>query len=114
MVFDALELDGAMVLFLAGELEGSRSGHVREIVADLIAGGRRSLVLDLSGIERMYAAGISLLLDLQQQAAALGASLVCCGARPFIREILRITMADRSLRLQTDVDGALDVLRAAS
>lgn len=114
MVIEALELDGATVLFLAGELEGPSGLHARQIVSDLITGGRRSLVLDLSGIERIYAAGISMLLDLQQQAAHLGARLVCCGARPFIREILRVTMADRLLRLQTDVDGALDILRTAS
>lgn len=113
-MIEALEVEGATVLFLTGELDELSCTHVRELVAGLIADGRHVLVLDLSGVQRIYAAGMSLLLDLQRAAATAGGKLICCGARPFIREILRITMLDRRLHLQMDLDSALDLLSAAS
>lgn len=75
--------------------------------------GRSHLVLELSGVERMYAAGMSALLDLQRAALRQGARLICCGARPFIREMLRITMLDRTLDLQADLQTAIDLTREA-
>jgi anti-anti-sigma factor len=113
-MIEALEVEGATVLFLRGDLDNSSCTHVRELVAGLIADGRRSLVLDLSGVRRLYAAGMSLLLELQRFAVMSGGRLICCGARPFIREIFRIVMLDRALHLQADLDCALDALAAAS
>lgn len=114
MVFDALEVEGATVLFLTGELDAASSASVRERVASLLDAGRRMLVLDLSGVKQLYTAGMLVLLESHRVAARRGGRLVCCGARPFIREILRITMLDEPLGLQMDVDSALDLLRAAS
>jgi anti-sigma B factor antagonist len=113
-MIQALEVEGATVLFLTGELDAVTCVHVREIVAGLINDGRRVLVLDLSGVQRIYAAGMSVLLELQRVANKAGGRLICCGARPFIREILRITAIDRILHLQMDLDCALDVLSAAA
>ncbi|HYG57676.1 MAG TPA: STAS domain-containing protein [Symbiobacteriaceae bacterium] len=113
-MIEALEVEGATVLFLAGELDTVSCVTVRELVAGLMADGRRLLVLDLSGLQRVYAAGLSLLLDLHRVASQYGARLICCGARPFVREVLRITMLDRAIDLQLDLDGALDLLSAAS
>lgn len=113
-MIEALEVEGATVLFLSGDLDSNSSAQIRELVAALIADGRRILVLDLSGVRRLYAAGMSLLLELQRVAVKAGGRLICCGARPFIREILRIVMLDRALHLQADLDCALDMLAAAS
>lgn len=113
-MFQALEVEGATVLFLAGDLDAHTCVHVHEKVSGLIDNGTRLLVLDLTGVQRIYAAGMSVLLELQRVAQKAGGRLICCGARPFIREILRITSLDRALHLQMDLDCALDVLIAAS
>jgi anti-sigma B factor antagonist len=114
LVIEALELQGATILFLAGDLDASASVELREIVAAIIEDGRLFLVLDISGVERMYAAGMSALLELQRIAEQRGGRLVCCGGRPFVRELLRITMIDRALDLQTDLDSALDLASTVS
>ena len=108
LVIEALELQGATILFLAGDLDAPACVELREIVTAMIEDGRLFLVLDISGVERMYAAGMSALLELQRMAELKGGRLVCCGGRPFVRELLRITMIDRTLDLQTDLDSALD------
>jgi anti-anti-sigma factor len=113
-MFQTLEVEGATVLFLTGDLDADMCVHVQERVHDLIAEGSRVLVMELSGVQRIYAAGMSVLLELQRAAQVAGGRLICCGARPFIREILRITALDRRLQHQMDLDCALDALIAAS
>jgi len=113
-MFQALEVEGATVLFLAGDLDAVTCVHVHEKVSGLIDDGRRTLVIDLTGVQRIYAAGMAVLLDLQRVAQKAGGRLICCGARPFIREILRITAVDRALHLQMDLDCALDLLTSVS
>jgi anti-sigma B factor antagonist len=114
VVIEALDVAGTTILFLAGDLDASSCTEVREMAERTMDGGRLFLVLDLSGVERMYTAGMSVLLDLQRTADSRGGRLICCGGRPFVRELLRITMIDRALELQTDLDSALDLARAAS
>lgn len=114
VVIEALQLEDATILFLTGDLDATSSVQVREIVMALIEDLRRFFVLDLSGVERLYTVGMSVLLDLQRCAEQRGGRLVCCGGKPFIREMIRITMIDRTLDLQTDLDTALDVATAVS
>lgn len=113
-MIQASEVDGVTILSLSGDFDSYSGSHVREMAAALVEGGHSCLVLDLTGVERIYTAGISALLDLQKSVATGGGRLICCGARPFIRELLRITMMDRSLELQVDLDSALDLSREAS
>lgn len=113
-MIEALEVEGTTVLFLAGDLDTVSAVHVRELVAGLMADGRRHLVLDLSGVQRIYAAGLTLLLEMHRAAQGYGARLICCGARPFVREVLRITRLDTAIDLELDLDCALDLFTAAS
>jgi anti-anti-sigma factor len=113
-MFEALEVGGVTVLFLTGDLDGDSCAQVKEVVSGLIAAGRRMLVLDLTRVERVYTTGLFMLLDMKRAATREGGRLVCCGARPFVREIMRITMLDRVLDLHMDLDGALDQLSRAS
>lgn len=113
-MFQTLEVEGATVLFLTGDLDADMCVHLQERVLSLIRDGCRVLVMELSGVQRIYAAGMSVLLELQRTTQGVGGRLICCGARPFIREILRITSMDRMLQHQMDLDCALDVLAAAS
>lgn len=110
---EAAEVQGLPVLSLTGDLDASSCREVREIVLALLAEERSYLVLDLSQVERMYAAGMSVLLELQRAALRRGGRLICCGARPFIREMLRITMLDQTLDLHADLESALDAAREA-
>lgn len=113
-MIEAHEMDGVTLVLLTGELDASSCAKTREMILGLINGSQPSLVLDLSGVDRLYAAGISTLLELHRTAARSGGRLICCGARPFVRELLRINLLDRILDLQSDLESALDTIRAAS
>ncbi|HEY3365185.1 MAG TPA: STAS domain-containing protein [Symbiobacteriaceae bacterium] len=113
MVIQALEFDEAAVLFLSGDLDDVRSARVREMVHALISQGRHAVVLDLSGVERVYVSGLAALLDMKRMAACTGGRLFCCGARPFIRELLRLTAREEDLHLMADLESALDAAASA-
>lgn len=113
MLIQALTFDEATVLFLSGDLDAVRSIRVRDTVQDLMKEGCPSVVLDLSGVERVYVSGVSALLDLKRAAARTGGQLICCGARPFIREMLRLTAREEDLHLLTDLESALDAAASA-
>ncbi len=112
-VVDWLEVQGAHVLFLAGELDEEACAGVQAMASGLLSSGGL-VVLELSGVVSLYALGISALLDLQRQAHKGGGRLICCGARPFLRELLRISRLDQRLDLQFDLDSALEIVREAS
>lgn len=108
VVIEPMAIEGATILFLTGDLDGPAAAHVAQTAARHFAEGCQTLVLDLSGVDRVYTAGLVSLTHLQESAARAGRELSFCGARPFVREILRLTMLDRGLNLHLDLNSALD------
>lgn len=113
MVIEPLTIEGATILFLAGDLDGPAAAEVKRAASGHFTAGCHALVLDLSGVERVYTDGLATLVDLQRGAAQAGRELSLCGARPFVREILRVTMLDRSLKMHLDLNSALDLAAIA-
>jgi anti-anti-sigma factor len=111
LVIQAHDVEGTLVLSLAGDLDALSSGSLDQMASLLLEEGRRSLVIDLAQVERVYTAGVSVLLKLQRSANLRGARLICCGARPFVREMMRIALWDRDLEVQSDVTAALALSR---
>lgn len=114
MVIEPLAIEGATILFLTGDLDGPAAAEVKRTAASLFATGSHTLVLDLSGVGRVYTAGLVALADLQRGAAHANRALSFCGARPFVRELLRVTMLDRSLNMHLDLNSALDLAVTAA
>ena len=114
MLIEATLVEGVAILCLSGDLDAPASADMREVVQGRLLAGDGCVVLDLNGVEHMYTAGILVLSELQRVAAGKGCRLICCGARPFVRELLRITMLDFELDLQMDLESALKVSRQAS
>lgn len=109
MVIQAHEVEGTLVLSLAGDLDALSAGSLEVMVGELLGQGRRSLVVDLAQIERVYTAGISALLRLQRVATDRSARMICCSARPFVREMMRIALWD--LDVQSDLTAAVALSR---
>lgn len=114
MRLEASQIDGLPVLTLWGEVDDLASAELKELALGLVRSGPESLVLDMTGVDRVYAAGLAVLLHLQREALIRGTRLICCGVRPYIRELLRITMLDRALELHPDLESALERNREAS
>lgn len=100
---------GVLVVELQGTLDATNSPLVREAVLAAAAGAPR-VVVDMAPVERVFSSGLSALIAIHKEAEAAGSVVVFCGLRPFLREILRITMLDRIFRTAGDLDQALELL----
>lgn len=114
MRLETSRIDGLSILSLVGEMDDLGSAELGELALGLVRNGPECLVLDMTGVDRVYAAGLAVLLHLQREALVRGTRLICCGVRPYIRELLRITMLDRALEVHPDLESALERSREAS
>ena len=100
---------------VAGEIDLLTALQFRDELGALPDG---DVVLDLSGVRLLAAAGLSVLLDLQDRQARLGAQVVLAAARPLVRRVLCMTGLDRNLPMIATIDEAVayvaDAARARS
>lgn len=100
---------------VAGEIDLLTALQFRDELGALPDG---DVVLDLSGVPLLAAAGLSVLLDLQDRQARVGAQVVLAAARPLVRRVLCMTGLDRHLLMIATIDEAVayvaDAARARS
>jgi anti-anti-sigma factor len=72
------------------------------------------VVLDLSGVRLLAAAGLSVLLDLHDRQAWVGAQAVLAAAPPPVRRVLCMTGLDRNLPMIATTDEAVAFVAGAS
>lgn len=114
MTITTSQIDGIPILHLVGAADAGVCRDVRELMLDLATQGYEAVVLELSGLNRLYTSGLMILLDAQAEVSQRHLRTIWCGARPFVRELIRLTMVDRCPVLETDLESALDLTRAVS
>jgi len=99
------------VLHLAGPLGVGRSvRHLRVAVGRALARGGRGLVLDLSGVGYLDAAGIGALISCHRRALRVSQRIVLTGLRRHVREVLGVTRLAGQLGEAADAEQAVRVL----
>jgi anti-sigma B factor antagonist len=103
--------EGAIVLKLAGPLSVGRNVRMlRRAVGLALAEEGRGLVLDLSAVGYLDAAGIGALISSHRRALRAGQRVVLTGLHRHVREILGVTQLAGQLGEATDEEQALRVL----
>ena len=103
--------EGAIVLKLAGPLSVGRNVRMlRRAVGLALAEDGRGLVLDLSAVGFLDAAGIGALISSHRRALRAGQRVVLTGLHHHVREILGVTRLAGQLGEATDEEQALRVL----
>jgi len=77
------------VLHLEGSLRAPLNGALRHNIGALLSRGRRIIVLDLSAVTRIDAAGVGELVRAYNMTTAAGGVLQISRATRWVREILR-------------------------
>jgi hypothetical protein len=72
------------------------------------------VVLDISGVRLLAAAGLSVLLDLRDRQARVGAQVVLAAASPLVRRVLCMTGLDRNLPMIATIDEAVAFVAGAA
>ena len=95
---------------VAGEIDLLTAPQLRDQVRTLPDG---DVVLDTSGIRFLAAAGLRVLLDLQDSRARAGAAVVLAAAPPSVRRVLCVTGLDRTLPMFATIEEAVVLLTGA-
>jgi anti-sigma B factor antagonist len=86
---------------LSGRLDVSAVSEVRAAVHRALDLGTGDLVVDLSGVEVLDAAGLGVLMGADRRAKLIGRRIVLRDAAPRVMRILRVTRLHRVLTLET-------------
>jgi anti-anti-sigma factor len=76
-------------------------------IAQLLAGGQRKVLLDLSKVTYVDSATIGCLMDLYRQTTAVGGMLKLAGVQKRVETMLTMTGAHNFLELHADEAGAV-------
>jgi anti-sigma B factor antagonist len=99
------------ILSLTGEVEVANASQVRDAALKLVSGGRKYLVVDLSGAEYMDSTGLGTLVGLHKRLRESGGQVLIAGALPRVRKIFDITGLTQVFRMHEDVSAALKEVR---
>lgn len=102
------------VLEVGGEVDVYTAPRLRERIVELVEGGSRRIVVDLSRVEFLDSTGLGVLVGALKRLRAVGGSLalVCCHER--LLKIFRITALDRVFSLHDSVEAAASTPAADS
>ena len=107
MIVQVRTIPAPMVVTVAGEVDLDTAPQLRE---QIFALPEENLVLDISGVRLLAAAGLRTLLEVQNRRARSGAQLVLVGPSTFVRRVLCVTGLEKALPITTSVDEAVAFL----
>src|ERR1700758_2135197 len=87
------------VLRLQGELDASNRDRLHNAISSALEHHPPLLVADLSGLDFIDCAGLSVLVGAHKRLAASGHRLLIAGAKPAVRRLLHLTGLDTYLPL---------------
>jgi anti-sigma B factor antagonist len=86
------EVDGLTVLWLDGRIVlGEETGALRDLVKDLMAQGKKKLILNMNNVTLIDSAGLGALVAAYSSTKSGGASLRLCHLGTKFNELLQIT-----------------------
>jgi anti-sigma B factor antagonist len=83
-----------------GELDWATAPGLEQLLDRLRGDGQRQIILDLSGLEFLSAAGLSVFLRTDEALRAVGGQLVLTRPTRMARRVLAITGLDAALNIQ--------------
>jgi anti-anti-sigma factor len=101
------------VAAVAGILGEPYAGAIREQLRAVVLSGQRFVLVDLSAVSDIDSRGLGTIISLVKLARERGGEVRCCGAQPFVAEVLALTRLDRILDCFPDQAAALSERWAA-
>ena len=97
-----------------GRLDASNAPAAEREVLALFETAGPSAVLDVSRLDYLSSAGLSVLLVATKTARAKGGKAVLVGAKPAVLDIFKMSGLDKIIPLVDNIDSALALLHPAS
>jgi anti-sigma B factor antagonist len=107
----ASSIDGVSILAVHGELDTFTAPRLAEAIEQGLATSTTGLVVDLSKLEFLASAGMSVLLNGHKSAQESGKRLIVVADGPATSRPMRLMGLDRELDLRASLDAALRDVR---
>lgn len=109
------ETDGVAVLALDGRIVlGEETTSLRERVKNLLAEGRKKIVLDLQNVTLIDSSGLGALVAAYSSAKSAGASLRLCSLGSRSNELLQITKLYTVFEVSNNAEDAVRAMAIAA
>jgi anti-sigma B factor antagonist len=100
--------NGVTVIEIGGRIAlGRESGRIEPLMVGAIAGGARTIIMDLSGVSHIDSTGIGIMAYCFGKATQRGAGLLVVGAKSNVLDLFRITRLTNVIPFFPDVNSAL-------
>ncbi len=86
--------DVTILRALEKRIDAGISGELKEQLGELVANGRRRIILDISGVEFLDSSGLGAIIS-GLKAIGEDGRLVICGATDPVKSMFRLTRMDR-------------------
>jgi anti-anti-sigma factor len=103
LVFEVTYGPGHVVLAVRGEIDGLTAPVLAGLVGALVEGGRRDVVLDLSELTFMDAAGLRVIVEASSRLGAAGRTITVRSPSAIVRRTLEITGLDALIEVSSAV-----------
>ena len=87
------------VIQVSGRLDATCYQDLEKVSRELIAGGRKKLILDFGGLDYMSSAGLRSVLTSAQAAMAAGGSVSLCSLKGVVEEVISMSGFDSFLKI---------------
>ncbi len=91
LAIETSQLDGATVLSLTGEIDMRTAPLLRERLADLLAAGDQTVVVDLTAVEFLDSSALGTFVEAARTLDGTGGSLRLACPPPHVQKVFRIT-----------------------
>src|SRR5215213_3665773 len=98
---------GHTVLGVAGEVDVHTAPLLRRRALELLAAGRRQMVVDVGGVEFLDSSGLGVLVEIQTRLREAGGTLALARPADRIRKLFILTGLDEVFSVHDTVEGAL-------
>lgn len=99
--------DGVVIVQPIGDIDLSRSPHLRQQLRESLGEADERLVIDLSEVQYMDSSGVATLVETMQACRKAGKKLVLCDLQDRVRSIFEIARLDMVFTIVTDRDEAM-------
>jgi len=101
------EKDGVTIVGIGKELDARSAEKCREFFLDLVSGGKRRIVADLSALDFIDSSGLGSLVTAVKTARHAGGDLRLCGLTGPVKSIFQLTRLLKVFRTFESVESAV-------
>ena len=97
------------VVSISGDLKlGPEGERVQDLVGELLQQGKRTIVIDVAGIDRIDSTGIGRLIASYNKIAAAKGQMRLAGTRTYLFQVFKVSSLDKIFSFYPSVEDALE------